>query len=66
MKNMKEMENEKLSLNELEQVNGGNLLDDVKDALKKLNPFKNEPTIPNPLNPETPDPIVPDPIARGL
>lgn len=62
MKNMKEMENEKLSLNELEQVNGGNLLDDVKDALKKLNPFKNEPTIPNPLNPETPE----EPIARGM
>ena len=56
------MDTNKMNLNELEQVNGGNLLDDVKDALKKLNPFKNELTIPNPLNPETPE----EPIARGL
>ena len=57
-----------MNINELEQVNGGNFLDDVKGYLKKIfNPTKPEPIIPNipdPFVPETP--IVPDlPFARG-
>ena len=60
------MNTDKMNLNELEQANGGNFLDDIKDILKKLNPFKNEPTITIPLNPEKPEPMIPDPvIARG-
>ena len=55
-----------MKVNELEQANGGDFIDDVKDVLKKLNPFKNEPTIKIPLNPEKPEPMIPEPIARGL
>lgn len=48
-----------LKTNEMEQVNGGNIFDDVKDILKKL--------IPYPFKPEEPTrPIIPDQlIARG-
>ncbi len=60
------METNKMNLNELDQANGGDFIDDVKDVLKKLNPFKNEPTIKIPLNPEKPEPMIPEPIARGL
>ncbi len=60
------MNTDKMNLNELEQVNGGNFLDDIKDILKKLNPFKNEPTIKIPLNPDKPEPMIQNPaIARG-
>ena len=60
------MNTDKMNLNELEQVNGGNFLDDIKDILKKLNPFKNEPTIKIPLNPDKPEPMIPNHvIARG-
>ena len=45
----------KLDMNELEQANGGNFLDDIKDILKKIipNPFApKEPLFPNlPENP---------------
>ena len=44
------MNTEKMNLNELEQANGGNFLDDIKEALKRL--------IPNPFAPEKP--IIPD------
>lgn len=60
------MNTDKMNMNELEPVNGGNFLDDMKDILKKLNPFKNEPIITIPLNPEKPEPMIPEPIARGL
>ena len=55
-----------MNLNELEQVNGGNFVVDVKGYLKKIfDPSKPEPIIPDPFVPETP--IVPTlPIARGL
>lgn len=56
------MDTDKMNLNELEQANGGDFIDDVKDVLKKLNPFKNEPPITIPLNPEKPEPIIPDPV----
>jgi len=44
-----------MNMNELEQVNGGNFLDDVKDVLKRL--------IPNPFAPEKPlVPMIPEPV----
>jgi len=46
--------NTEMNLNELEQVNGGDFIDDVKDALKKL--------IPKPFAPE--EPIIPPVIAH--
>ena len=58
--------NEAMETKDLENAAGGDFINDVKDVLKKLNPFKNEPTIPNPPHPEMPDPIIPDPvIAHG-
>lgn len=38
-----------MKVNELEQANGGDFIDDVKDVLKKLDPFKDEPIIPDPV-----------------
>ena len=59
-----------MNMNELEHVNGGNFLDDIKNVLKKIkdlipNPIEPKmPDFPDPFKPETP--IVPDqPIARG-
>ena len=49
-KELKKMKTD-MNLNELEQVNGGNFLDDIKDALKKI--------IPNPFEP--PKPVIPIP-----
>ena len=37
-----------MKVNELEQANGGDFIDDVKDVLKKLDPFKEESIIPDP------------------
>ena len=53
------MKNNELKLNEMEQISGGNFIDDVKDVLKKI--------FPNPLEPTKPVvPIIPEPlIARG-
>ena len=49
-KGEKNMNTDKMNLNELEQASGGNFLDDIKEALKRL--------IPNPFAPEKP--IIPD------
>ena len=38
-----------MKVNELEQANGGDFIDDVKDVLKKLDPFKDESIIPDPV-----------------
>ena len=58
--------NEAMETKNLENAAGGDFINDVKDVIKKLNPFKNEPTITIPLNPEKPEPMIPDPvIARG-
>ena len=58
--------NEAMETKNLENAAGGDFINDVKDVIKKLNPFKNEPTIPNPPHHEMPDPIIPDPvIAHG-
>ena len=48
-----------LKANEMEQVNGGNFFDDIKNVLGII--------IPKPFDPKTPTkPIIPDqPIARG-
>ncbi len=54
--------NEAVEAKDLENAAGGDFIDDVKDVLKKLNPFKDEPTFPNPLNPEKPEPMIPDPV----
>ena len=53
------MKTNELKLNEMEQTSGGNILDDVKDILKKI--------FPDPLKPLRPDdqtPVNPV-IARG-
>ena len=43
------MNADKLNLKELEQVNGGSLLEDKEEFLKKHDHFKDEPMIPEPL-----------------
>ena len=53
------MKTNELKLNEMEQISGGNILDDVKDVLKKNFPDSLEP-----LKPRDPTPLNPV-IARG-
>ncbi len=49
-------EMKELNMNEMEQVNGGNFIDDVKDVLKTI--------FPDPFAPGYPIPVKPV-IARG-
>ncbi len=54
MNNMKEM-----NVNEMEQVNGGNFIGDVKDLMLK--------TIPDPFTPFVPyNPAGPDPLVHAI
>ena len=48
-----------LKANEMEQVSGGNIFDDIKDVLRII--------VPKPFDPKVPTkPIIPEPlIARG-
>ena len=56
------MNADKLNLKELEQVNGGNLLEDKEEFLKKHDHFKDEPTTKIPLTPYKPEQMIPDPV----
>jgi len=47
-----------MKVNELEQVNGGNSLDDVKDVLKKLIPNPFAPAPEKPIFPIIPEPVI--------
>ena len=52
------MKTNELKVNQMEQVTGGNFLDDAKEVLKKI--IKN---IPNPFEPKKPElPIKPNPV----
>ena len=53
-----------MNANEMEQVNGGNFIDDMKDILNKIFPDVKDPR--KPIIPIIPDPIIPEPIiGRG-
>ena len=43
------MLNETMEAKDLQNAAGGNFIGDVKDVRKKLNPFRTEPIIPDPV-----------------
>ena len=56
--NINNINEKELNINDMEQVSGGNIIDDIKDVLKKVLPGDPKyPTIP--LIPKPEDPIFP-------